>query len=477
MNDTSARTSTEGENLPGILGMARAPMRPDAYSRKILDELPAAIYTTDPAGRITYYNKAAVALWGQRPRLGESEWCGSWKLYWADGRPLAHDECPMAKAIKEQRPIRGLEAVLERPDGTRVPFLPFPTPLFNRAGELIGAVNMLFDLSTDQKASGVAQRLAAIVASSDDAIISKDLNGIITSWNEGAERLFGYKAKEAIGQSVLMLIPEDRHDEEPRILKRLRRGERIKHYETVRRCKDGTLLDVSITVSPVRDYAGNVIGASKIARDITERRRAVEQQQLLLREMNHRVKNLFTLAGGLVSLSARSAKTPQELAASVRERLVALSRAHELTLPRVTGMEPAEQFATLHRLIATIVSPYEDGSPRVSVTGPDVALSSAALTNFALLIHEFATNAAKYGALSHPSGHIVISCREDGDRFELDWVEQGGPAIEVAPDNEGFGALLAHTATTGQFQGRIQRDWRPEGLAIQLSVLRSRLAG
>ena len=159
--------------------------------------------------------------------------------------------------------------------------------------------------------------LAAIIESSDDAIISKNLNGVIRSWNDGAERIFGYSATEAIGQSIAMLIPADRLSEEPEIIARIRRGERIDHYETVRRRKDGTLIDISLTVSPIIDGTGRVIGASKIARDITERRRAQEQRELLVREMNHRIRNLFAVAGSVVALSTRSADTAEELSSIV----------------------------------------------------------------------------------------------------------------------------------------------------------------
>src|SRR5947209_15201921 len=137
--------------------------RKEDHYRRILDELPAAIYTTDAAGRITYFNEAAAVLWGRRPPLGESDWCGSWKLFWPDGRVLPHSECPMALAIKEERPIRGVEAVAERPDGTKVPFIPYPTPLFSDDGVLIGAVNMLVDISDRKQVEEVRQHLAAIV--------------------------------------------------------------------------------------------------------------------------------------------------------------------------------------------------------------------------------------------------------------------------------------------------------------------------
>src|SRR5207244_6900975 len=127
-------------------------------SDQLLQALPVALYTTDVAGRITFYNEAAAELWGVHPELGTSAFCGSWKLYWPDGTPLPHDECPMALALKQRRPIRGMEAIAERPDGTRVPFIPYPTPLFSSSGTLIGAVNMLMDITARREAE---QRIRA----------------------------------------------------------------------------------------------------------------------------------------------------------------------------------------------------------------------------------------------------------------------------------------------------------------------------
>ena len=211
---------------------------------------------TDADGRITFFNEAAAALWGHRPEIGKSLWCGSWRLYWPDGRPMERREFPMAVALGEGRAIKGVEAVTERPDGTRVPFLAYPTPLHDAAGALIGAVNVLVDISERKRADETAQRLASIVESSDDAIVSKDLDGVVISWNRGAERLFGYAAEEIVGKPIAILIPAERHDEEPSILERIRRGERIDHYETIRRRKDGSLVEISLTVSPVRDADG-----------------------------------------------------------------------------------------------------------------------------------------------------------------------------------------------------------------------------
>ena len=264
-----------------------AELRPNGRlqnAEEILQALPTAVYTTDAAGHITFYNEAAAELWGMRPELGKSEFCGSWKLYWSDGTPLPHDECPMALALKEKRPIRGMEAVAERPDGTRIPFMAYPTPLFDVSASVTGAVNTLVDITERREAERLVldnearyRGIAAIVESPEDAVLTKDLDGIITSWNRGATRLFGYEAEEVIGKPVTILIPTERLDEETTILTRIRRGERIDHYETVRQRKDGSAVHISLTVSPVKDPNGRTVGASKIARDITDRRRAEKQ--------------------------------------------------------------------------------------------------------------------------------------------------------------------------------------------------------
>ncbi|HXT63849.1 MAG TPA: PAS domain S-box protein [Pyrinomonadaceae bacterium] len=412
----------------------------EARYRSVIDALPAAVYTTDADGKITMFNQAAVDLSGRVPEVGTDSWCVTWKLYHPDGTPMPHAECPMAMALKQGEPIRGHEAIAERPDGSRVSFVPYPTPLRDSSGKLIGAINMLVDI-TDRKraeaqlrdreqrlsaffstaALGVAvltpdgrfeqvndtfcrivgysraellkmnveaithsddmpglnqklealmtdqiprfeienrylrrdateiwaqcsvsitrdgtgralnlvalcqditerkhaekalQHAAAIVDTTDDAVISKDLNAIITSWNPAAERLYGYKAEEVIGKSVTILIPPEWPDEEPSILKRLRRGERIDHYETVRVAKNGSRLDVSLTVSPIRDASGKIIGASKIARDITEQKKAQNEIARLL-------------------AAERAARQDAEVASRTKDEFLA-TLSHELRTP------------------------------------------------------------------------------------------------------------------------------------------------
>src|SRR5579871_5961965 len=393
---------------------------------EIIEAIPAAVYTTDAEGRITFFNHAAVEFSGRVPELGNDSWCVTWKLHNTDGTPLPHDQCPMAVALKEKRSVFGREAVAERPDGERRTFTPYPTPLFDEEGRLTGAVNMLVDITERKRAEDILREseerfraivettpecvkliaadgtlllmngaglemvgaaaadevtgrsaydliapedresfrafnqrvcagekaslgfdiiglkgkrrsmethavplrrsdgsvvqlgitrditerrkaeetrllLGAIVDSSDDAIISKDLDGHITSWNYGAERLYGYTAEEAVGKSIFIVVPADRHEEEKQILERLRRGERVDHFETTRRRKDGTVMNVSLTISPLRNQQGEIIGASKIARDITERKRAEEA----IRTFNARLTEDLAAMTRMQQLSTR----------------------------------------------------------------------------------------------------------------------------------------------------------------------------
>ena len=214
--------------------------------REMIDLLPAAIYTTDAEGRLTHFNPAAVEFSGRVPELGTDHWCVSWKMFLPDGTPLPHDQCPMAVALKEGRIIDGAECIAERPDGRRVWFTPYPRPLRDAEGRIVGGVNMLLDITERKAAERASGLLASIVDSSDEAIISMNLDGIITSWNRSAERLFGHKAEEAIGRNVALIIPPDRREEEATILERLKRGEQVEHFETVRVRKDGSTFDVSL---------------------------------------------------------------------------------------------------------------------------------------------------------------------------------------------------------------------------------------
>ena len=191
-------------------------------------------------------------------------------------------------------------------------------PVRTRDGRLLGVGVMVIDVTEHRRADEVHAQLAAIVASSDDAIIGKTLEGVITSWNAGAERLYGYSASEVIGQPIALLVPPERSDELPAILAHLRKGERLQHVETVRMRKDGQRLDVSLSIFPIKDANGRIIGAATIARDITERmqveaylKASLREKEMLLKEIHHRVKNNLQVVSSLLGLQAQMIADPQ----------------------------------------------------------------------------------------------------------------------------------------------------------------------
>ena len=243
--------------------------------RTLFDLGPVAVYSCDASGMIRDFNRRAVELWGREPKRGDSNerWCGSFKMHRPEGEFLPHGECPMADVLSGRIPeTRDAEVQIERPDGSRITVIVNIRPLKNDQGEILGAINCFVDISERKHAEEVRARLAAIVESSDDAMISKTLDGTITTWNKGAERLLGYRAEEAIGKNITLIVPPDRLQEEAEILERLRQGNPIEHFETIRKRKDGALFDVSLTISPLKDGSGRIVGASKVARDITERK-------------------------------------------------------------------------------------------------------------------------------------------------------------------------------------------------------------
>ena len=384
----------------------------------MLQALPLPIYTTDLEGRITFFNEAAVEFAGRRPELGE-KWSVAWRLHHPDGTPMPHDECPMAIAIRERRPVRGMEAIAERPDGAKLRFVPYPTPLLDTSGRPTGTINVLVDQTDTHRIHDISARLASIVETSDDAIVSKDLGGTITSWNAGATRIFGYDASEMVGQPVTRVIPPELYEEERDILARLKRGERIGHYETVRVAKDGSRLDISLTVSPLLDKGGVVVGASKVARDVTERKRAEKLQRLLLDELNHRVKNTLATIPAISNPSLRHAKNPADFVSSFGERVQALARAHDLlTATKLQG-------ANLLDVVREQVTLGEHDDRRIHCSGPSLLLDPQVTVHLALVLHELATNARKYGARS-----------------------SNGPKVS-APQDRGLGSTLIERTLSG----------------------------
>lgn len=259
-------------------------------SRVTLASIGDAVIATDTKGRVTFMNSVAETLTG-------------WRLQEAGGQPLEavfkilkEDtrrpvDSPVTEVLRDGRVVElANHTLLVSKEGKEWPIDDSAAPIRDPRNNLIGVVLVFRDVSSRRETELAALRLAAIVATSDDAIVSKNLSGIVTTWNQGAERIFGFTAQEMIGQSITKVIPVDRLNEEQQILARLQRGDRVDHFETIRQRKNGEQIHVSLTISPIRDREGHVIGASKIARDVTELKRARQQLEAHAADLEEKVQ-------------------------------------------------------------------------------------------------------------------------------------------------------------------------------------------
>lgn len=323
------------------------------------------------------------------------------------------------------------------------------------------------DITARKNAEKIAQRLAAIVKSSDDAIISTDVDGFITSWNGGAELLFGYTAEEATGRPVTILIPPDQKSEEHGVLGRIRNGQHIDHSETVRLRKDGSQVWVSLSVSPLRDAEGDVIGASKIIRNMTERRVADEHRSILVGELNHRAKNSLAMVQAIASQTLGNASSLADAQLAFESRLGALARGHDLlTHGNWAGTDLAS-------VVKATVEPHGGGANRFHIEGQFVPLTPATALTFTMALHELCTNAAKYGALLKSEGTVSIVWQVKGNgaerRLHLLWTENGGPTV-TPPKRKGFGSRLIERALAMELNGEVRIDYEPSGVVCTIDA-------
>ena len=232
------------------------------------------------------------------------------------------------------------------------------------------------------------------------------------------------------------------------------------HYETVRMRKDGSPVDISLTISPIKNVEGKIIGASKIARDITERKRNEAQITILAREAEHRANNVLATVQATVHLT--QADTPEGLKQAIEGRIQALANVHRLFV------QSRWQGAELHGLVKEELAAYSQGRElRVQIDGPNVLLEPNAAQAIAVALHELATNAAKYGALSVPDGQVRVEWSHENGRLVLSWIETGGPPVEP-PTRRGFGTRVMDNMVRGQLKGELRLDWRAQGLACEI---------
>jgi two-component system CheB/CheR fusion protein len=253
----------------------------------------------------------------------------------------------------------------------------------------------------------------------------------------------------------------------PQILGKLKRGERIDHFEIDRVRKDGTRIDVSLNISPVKDTTGKVVAASTIAREFTERKRVEDHRDLLMAELDHRVKNILMVITSLVSQTMRNAGSSKDFAEDIQGRIQALSRVHNLLNVH------HQTHAQLRDIVAGELSVYRsDREDRIVIDGKaDVHLTGKTTQTLAMAMHELATNAAKYGALSTAAGSVAVRWSvlnsAEPPRLSIEWVESGGPPVKT-PTRQGFGSQLIEKIVNHELEADVRREFKTEGLRCQI---------
>lgn len=229
--------------------------------------------------------------------------------------------------------------------------------------------------------------------------------------------------------------------------------------------------------NPIRDAQGRIVRWVGTCTDVHEAKMAAEQNEILSRELSHRIKNIFAVISGMISLSARQFPPAAEFAGKLRQRVAALGRANEYARPHSEYSRPAHDETTLSGLIERLAEPYpayDEG--RIGVGGEDVDIDDRGATPVSLVVHELLTNALKYGALSNDAGRVSIGISRRAGNVVLEWIERGGPHISSEPERSGFGTLLANLSITRQLDGLVSRRWDEEGLTVVLEIPENRLA-
>jgi PAS domain S-box-containing protein len=350
----------------------------------------------------------------------------------------------------EKRYVRG--------DGSLVWVANSVSAIRDDGGNMSQAVAISVDIGERRHAQEIEKHLASMIASSNDAIMGIDLDMKITSWNAAAEKLYGYSQDEVVGRSVLMLVPDGRQEEEPRILTEVRAGRFVEPYETQRRRKDGRLVEVLLSVSPIRDANGRVIGASKTAHDITARKDAERLKSILVNELHHRVKNVLATVTAIARQTLGRDKANHEEVEAFTSRLASLSRAQDLLV------HADWQHADLKAVMQQALSPYPVDAFQIG--GPSVPLPPRAVVSLSLALHELATNAAKYGALSAPGGQVSISWQFEplaDNRLRIVWEERGGPEV-ARPRRRGFGSTLIERLLSAELKGETKFVYEKSGV-------------
>jgi PAS domain S-box-containing protein len=450
---------------------ARAQRESEARFQTLADNMAQLAWMADTVGAIFWFNNRWFDYTGGKP---EEMRCDGW-------RNLIHPDHVTRVIEKFSRhiatgdvwedtfPLRGL-------DGSYRWFLSRAMPIRDEGGRVVRWFGTQTDITKHLEEAERNAQLATIVATSADAIISLSDEGTVLSWNPGAEQMFGYAADEIVGKSERILFAEDADREFKEKYEHLRQGEHLRR-DTARRRKDGTFVNVSINAAPMRHADGHIIGFSAVLRDVTERKRVERHLRVVMRELSHRTKNLLAVIIAMVRQTARSSDDVAVLQSELIQRLQSLSASHDLLV--------AEDWAgaSLEELIRAVLQPFVGTSDALVCEGPKVVVNATAAQNLGLALHELATNAAKYGALSTSAGQVRISWEiEPGDaqsgtepnggdtsRLRLTWAERGGPPV-TPPRIKGFGRVVIERVAAQALSATVDYEFPPEGVRWSIAM-------
>ncbi|HKA75574.1 MAG TPA: PAS domain S-box protein [Pseudolabrys sp.] len=475
MVDSSDRGHSSARQIPPVMSaMLRA-------SDGILELLPIATFICDAKGTILEYNRHAVAVWGRAPDPGQThdQFRESARFYDMDGAPVSRSM--VSEVLAGGTPVRNVERIVERADGTRLIVSVNVDPLRNVKGELVGAVNCFLDITERKRADAALehsrlhaleqeQRLAATYEHAAIGISEISPDGHFLRVNEAICAITGFSREHLLANKLFTHTHPDDADPDREGFRKQVAGE-LEFYSVEKRFirKDNRVIWLSVRSSPVRDEGDKLRYVVRVVQDITERKAAEQRQKLLMDELNHRVKNTLATVQSLASQTARGVHTPAAFRERFEGRLIALSKAHDqLTIHHWES-------ADLRELLSGSLAPYAGGGfERIVLRGEDVILRPRAVLTLAMAVHELTTNAAKYGALSVPGGRIEINWQPERAKnghpvLRISWIEQGGPSV-AEPAQRGFGSKLIEGSVAAELGGTARLGFEPQGLHCEIVI-------
>lgn len=449
----------------------------------LAESLPQLVWSARPDGTVDYLNRRWQEFTGRATELFLGE--GWQAVVHPQDLPRVLEQ--WKQSIASGAPYEG-EYRVRNAAGQYEWVLTRAIPSHGSSGEITHWFGTSTNIDAQKKAEEAVRSLESqyrlALEAADLGTWQIDLETQLVTWDEGCCALH-HVSQEGLHSINLenayeAVHPDDR-ERVKRCIEKACAPDSDGHYECQYRANlvDGQLRwfrSVGQTLFVQDGEERRAVRLSGVLSDITDRQRTEEAQQLLTRELNHRVKNLFAIANGMVSMTARTAKDPKEMANALRGRLGALSRAHELVQPAVTSHHGIGSEVELAHLCEAVIEPYRQGGvSRIAIEGPDVPVGSNATTSLALVLHELATNAGKYGSLSQPEGHLSLRWTVHDSLVDFLWIETGGPMIKGAPEFEGFGTQLSQRSIAGQLGGTLDREWLTEGLRVHMTLPLNRL--